>query len=73
MYIQFISIVYTFDIHSYHLLFAVASHKNDRTVSGKAYAWRLLGMMPAIPKAGTVAQTTEWRAELRTRLVPLVH
>ncbi len=41
---------------------------NDRTVSGKASAWRLLGMMPAISKASTVAQTTEWRAGRRTRL-----
>ncbi len=46
----------------------MASRNNDRTVSGKAYAWRLLGMMPAISKAATVAQTTEWRAEWRTRL-----
>ncbi len=46
----------------------MASSNNDRTVSGKAYAWRLLGMMPGISKAATVAQTSEWRAELRTRL-----
>jgi hypothetical protein len=46
----------------------VASSNNNSTVSGKAYAWRLLGMMPAISKAATVAQTTEWRAERRTRL-----
>ncbi len=54
---------YQLYIHSYHLFFAVASSNNDSTVSGKAYAWRLLGMMPAISKAATVAQTTEWRAE----------
>ena len=33
---------------------------DGRTVSGKAYAWRLLGMMPAISNPATVAQTTEW-------------
>ncbi len=54
--------------HAYTLLFAVASRNNDRTVSGQAYAWRLLGMMPAVSKAATVAQTSEWRAEWRTRL-----
>ena len=55
----------------------MASRNNDRTVSGKAYAWQLLGMMPGISKAatvaavwqcGSVAQTSEWRAERRTRL-----
>ncbi len=46
----------------------MASCNNDRTVSGKSYAWRLLGMMPAISKVATVAQTSEWCAELRTRL-----
>ncbi len=71
MYIHFISIVYTFDVHSYHLFFAVASCNNDHTVSGKAYAWRLLGMMPAISKAATVAQPTEWHAKWRTRLYHL--
>ena len=46
----------------------MASRNNEGTVSGKAYAWRLLGMMPAVSKAATVAQTSEWRAERRTRL-----
>jgi hypothetical protein len=46
----------------------VASRNNDSTVSGKAYAWRLLGMMPTISKVATVAQTTEWRAERQTQL-----
>ncbi len=50
------------------VLLSNISSNNDRTVSGKAYAWRLLGMMPAISKAATVAQTTEWRAERRTLL-----
>ncbi len=55
-------------IHSYHTFFAVTSSNNNHTVSGKAYGWRLLGMMPAISKAATVAQTTEQLAEWRTRL-----
>ncbi len=46
----------------------MASRNNDHTVSGKAYAWRLLEMMPAISKAATMAHTTEWRPEWRTRL-----
>ncbi len=45
----------------------MASRNNNCTVSGKAYAWRLLGMMPGISKAATVAQTSERRAERRTR------
>jgi hypothetical protein len=32
-------------------------------MSGKAYAWQLLGMMPTISKAAAAAQTTEWLAE----------
>ena len=47
---------------------AVASRNNDRTVASKAFAWRLLGMMPSVSKAATVAQTDEWRSERRTRL-----
>ena len=50
------------------IAFTVASRNNDRTVGGKAFAWRLLGMMPSISKAATVSQTDEWRAERRTRL-----
>ena len=55
---------------SYRLVvgFTVASRNNDRTVGGKAFAWRLLGMMPSISKAATVSQTDEWRADRRTRL-----
>ena len=48
--------------------FTVASSNNDRTVGGKTFAWRLLGMMPSISKAATVAKTYEWRSERRTRL-----
>ena len=75
MYLQCIYVIYFVYIHgiyiariAYYLFIAVASRNNDRTVSGKAYAWRLLGMMPGISKAATVAQTSEWRAERRTRL-----
>jgi hypothetical protein len=48
--------------------FTVASRNNDRTVGGKTFAWRLLGMLPSISKAATVSQTEEWRADRRTRL-----
>ena len=61
------SLIYVY-MNAYIVFLTVASRNNDRTVSGKAYAWRLLGMMPAISKAATVAQTSEWRAERRTRL-----
>ena len=47
---------------------AVASRNNDRTVAGKSFAWRLLGMMPSISKAATVSQTDDWRSDRRTRL-----
>ena len=47
---------------------AVASRNNDRTVAGKSFAWRLLGMMPSISKAATVLQTEDWRSDRRTRL-----
>jgi hypothetical protein len=67
-YIFHIFMVYTSQVHAYNMFFAVASRNNDRTVSGKAYAWRLLGMMSGISKAATVAQTSEWRAERRIRL-----
>ena len=50
------------------LHFAVASRNNDRTVAGKSFAWRLLGLMPSISKAATVLQTDEWRSERRARL-----
>ena len=49
-------------------VFAVASRNNDRTVAGKSFAWRLLGLMPSISKASTVLQTDEWRSERRARL-----
>ncbi len=68
LYILCIFNEYQLYIRSNHLFFAVSSSNNDSTVSGKAYDWRLLGMMPAISKAASVAQTTEWRAERRIRL-----
>jgi hypothetical protein len=37
-------------------------------VASKAFAWRLLGMMPSISKPATIVQTDEWRSERRTRL-----
>ena len=42
--------------------------KMTQSVASKAYAWRLLGMMPAISKTATVSQTDEWRANHRVRL-----
>ena len=56
--------------HFIHFLLhrAVASRNNDRTVAGKSFAWRLLGLMPSISKAATVLQTDEWRSERRARL-----
>jgi hypothetical protein len=65
VYKLYLVVVYTYTLRPF---FAVASCNNDRTVSSKAYAWRLLGMMPATTKTATVAQTTEWRAEWRTLL-----
>jgi hypothetical protein len=32
------------------LYFSVASRNNDRTVAGKSFAWRLLGMMPSFQR-----------------------
>jgi hypothetical protein len=37
-------------------------------VASKAFAWRLLGMMPSLSKAATVAQTDDWRSDRRMRL-----
>ncbi len=52
----------------YCLCCAVACSNSDRAVSGKAFAWRLLGMMPSISRAATLAQSDEWRSHWRTRL-----
>jgi hypothetical protein len=40
----------------------------NSTVSGKACAWRVLGMMPNLRKSATLAQTETWRKERRLRL-----
>jgi hypothetical protein len=50
------------------VFFAVASRNNDRTVAGKSFAWRLLGMIPSLSKAATVLQTDEWCTEGRKLL-----
>ena len=40
----------------------------NSVVSGKARAWRVLGMMPSVRKSATLAQTDTWRKERRLRL-----
>jgi hypothetical protein len=40
----------------------------NSTVSGKACAWRVLGMMPSLKKSATLDQTDTWRKERRLRL-----
>ncbi len=43
--------------------------RNLSTVgSGKACAWRVLGMMPSLRKAATLAQTDTWWKDRRLRL-----
>ena len=37
-------------------------------VSGKACAWRVLGMMPSLRKSATLAQSDTWRKDCRLRL-----
>jgi hypothetical protein len=37
-------------------------------VSGKARAWRVLGMMPSLRKSATLAQSDTWRKDRRLRL-----
>ena len=37
-------------------------------VSGKACAWRVLGMMPSLRKSATLAQTDTWRKDRQLRL-----
>ena len=66
--ISVILLSYICHTYSYCLFWAVASRNNDRTVASKAFAWRLLGMMPSISKAATIVQSDEWRSERRTRL-----
>ncbi len=40
----------------------------NSVVSGKARAWRVLGMMPSVRKSATLAQSDQWRKERRLRL-----
>jgi hypothetical protein len=40
----------------------------NSAVSGKACAWRVLGMMPSIRKSATLSQTETWRKDRRLRL-----
>jgi hypothetical protein len=40
----------------------------NSVVSGKARAWRVLGMMPSLRKSATLAQSVTWRKERRLRL-----
>ena len=38
------------------------------TLSGKSFAWLVLGMLPALKKKPIVAQSNAWRAQRRLRL-----
>ena len=40
----------------------------NSVVSGKACAWRVLGMLPSLRKSATLAQTDTWRKDRRLRL-----
>ena len=40
----------------------------NSVVSGKAAAWRVLGIMPTLRKSATLEQTDTWRKERRLRL-----
>ena len=40
----------------------------NSVVSGKAAAWRVLGMMPSLRKSATLDQTDTWRKDRRLRL-----
>jgi hypothetical protein len=39
----------------------------NSVVSGKAAAWRVLGIMPSLRKSATLEQTDTWRKERRSR------
>ncbi len=41
----------------------VTVHNLSLVVSGKACAWRVLGMMPSLRKSVTLAQTDTWRKD----------
>ena len=40
----------------------------NSVVSGKACAWRVLGMIPSVRKSATLAQNDTWRKNRRLRL-----
>ncbi len=40
----------------------------NSAVSGKACAWRVLGMMPSLRKSTPLAQTDTWQKDCRLRL-----
>ena len=42
----------------------------NSVVSGKACAWRVLGMMPSLRKSATLAQTDTWRKDCRLKALP---
>ena len=46
----------------------VRNLNSSSLVSGKACAWRVLGMMPSLRKSATLAQTDTWRKDRRLRL-----
>ncbi len=48
----------------------ITVHNLNSVVSGKARAWRVLGMMPSLRKSATLAQSDIWRKERRLRLHP---
>ena len=48
-------------------IYVTVSNLNS-VVSGKACAWRVLGMMPSLRKSATLAQSDTWRKDRRLRL-----
>jgi hypothetical protein len=69
VYFSHINVVYMVKYWYIHVIFFVLSVLcSCRIMAGKAFAWRLLGMMPSISKAATVAQSDGWRSDRRTRL-----
>jgi hypothetical protein len=48
-------------------IYVMACNLNS-VVSGKAAAWRVLGMMPSLKKITTLVQTDMWRKNCRLRL-----
>ncbi len=48
-------------------IYITLSNPNS-VASGKAAAWRVLGIMPTLRKSATLEQTDTWRKERRLRL-----